>query len=110
MDRTQAILSAVADEIADVRCSLDGLADLTSELIGRCPAVERDQAMARAQDFDLLGQRLDGLSGLIAAIGAGVPVDLALHTLTLSDLSERLGGVVAPRDLAPAGSGELQLF
>lgn len=110
MDQTQALLCSVGDEIADARLRLDALAELTSDLIARVPAAEWAGALERAQEYDLLAQRLDGLAGLVAALGAGVPVDLALHALTLSDLTERLGGAIAPRDLTPAGSGELQLF
>lgn len=110
MDQTQALLCSVGDEIADVRLRLDGLAEFTSGLIAKAPEADRLAALERAQEYDLLVQRLDGLAGLVAALGAGVPVDLALHALTLSDLTERLGGAVAPRDLTPAGSGELQLF
>lgn len=109
-DQLHSLLSAVADELGDMRIDLDGLAALTSELMTGASDQARESAMVRAQAFDLLLQRLDELSGLLAALGAGAPVDLSLHALTLSDLSARLGGAVrADRDPAADG-GEVHLF
>ena len=87
----------------------DELAALTSELIAATTDEVRDVALSRAQTYDLLLQRLDGLSGLLAALGAGAPLDLALHALSLSDLSARLSGVASPRD-PTADGGEVHLF
>lgn len=115
MSKTQSrtFLVAVSDELAEIRIRLEELADLTTELVADCPAERRAEAVASVQSFDLLIQRLDGLSGLAAALGAGTPVATALHALTLSDLYERLVGQhdtgIRPSMSAPS-SGELTLF
>ena len=108
-DQVQSVLSAVADELADMRFDLDDLAALTSELIAATTDEVRDVALSRAQTYDLLLQRLDGLSGLLAALGAGAPLDLVFHALSLFDLSARLSGVASPRD-PTADGGEVHLF
>ncbi|MGA0544152.1 hypothetical protein ACO2Q1_02640 [Brevundimonas sp. VNH65] len=108
-DPLHSLLSAVGDELGDMRIDLDDLAALTSELMADVPDAARETAMVRAQAYDLLLQRLDELSGLLAALGAGAPVDLSLHALSLSDLSARLGGAAAAHDPASDG-GEVHLF
>lgn len=111
--RSRLLLVAISDELAEIRARLEDLAELTTGLVADCPAERRAEAMAGVQDFDLLIQRLEGLSGLAAAVGAGAPVSTALHALTLSDLYERL---VGGRDtgirpsLSVPSSGELTLF
>lgn len=107
---TRELLVAVSDELVEIRVRLEELADLTSELVAECPAERRDDAMSSVQAFDLLIQRLDGLSGLAAALGAGTPIATALHALTLSDLYERLVGETGVRPSMSAPSGELTLF
>lgn len=109
MSQSKPLLVAVSDELAEIRQRLEQLADLTGDLLAHCPPEKRVTAMAQVQDFDLLIQRLDGLSGLAAALGAGTPIDTALHTLTLSDLYDRLIGDEASRPAA-APAGELSLF
>jgi len=104
------LLVAVSNELAEIRERLEDLADLTSELMTDCPAERRAEAMSSVQDFDLLIQRLDGLSGLAAALGAGAPLATALHALTLSDLYDRLVGDSGIRPSMSAPSGELTLF
>lgn len=110
--QSRLLLVAVSDELAEIRTRLEQLADLTTELVADCPVERRAEAMAGVQDFDLLIQRLQGLSGMAAAIGAGAPVATALHALTLSDLYERLVGEAAAghRASLAAPSGELTLF
>ncbi len=110
--RSRALLVAVSNELAEIRERLEDLADLTSELMADCPVDRRDEAMSSIQSFDLLIQRLDGLSGLSAALGAGAPIATALHALTLSDLYDRLSGDtgIRPSIFAPSASGELTLF
>jgi hypothetical protein len=109
LSRSRTLLTAVSDELAEIRAQVDGLSGLTSELMGYCPPEKLSGVMARIQDFDLLIQRLDGLSGLSAALGAGVPMDTALQVLTLTDQSNRLspGATQASADKA---SGDLMLF
>ena len=109
--QTRQFMVAVSDELAEIRVRLEELADLTSELIADCPGDRRDDAMSSVQAFDLLIQRLDGLSGLAAALGAGAPISTALHALTLSDLYERLAGDTGIRpSTSSSSSGELTLF
>ena len=108
--RTQALLTAVSDELVEMRVQMDDLADLTSELMAHCPTALRADALSRSQAFDLLIQRLEGLSGLSAALGVGVPFDTALHTLTLSDLADRLGDRVPTPSARPTASGDVMLF
>ena len=108
--QSRALLVAVSNELAEIRERLEDLADLTSGLMADCPAERHAEAMCSVQDFDLLIQRLDGLSGLAAALGAGAPVATALHALTMSDLYDRLAGDAGSRPLQSAGSGELTLF
>ena len=108
--RSRSLLVAVSNELAEIRERLEDLADLTSELMADCPVDRRVEAMSSVQDFDVLIQRLDGLSGLAAALGAGAPVATALHALTLSDLYDRLVGETGVRPSMSASSGELNLF
>ena len=109
--QSRLLLVAVSDELAEIRTRLEELADLTTELVADCPADRRATAMADVQDFDLLIQRLEGLSGLAAAVGAGAPIATALHALTLSDLYDRLVGAPSVRPTASApSSGDLTLF
>lgn len=103
------LLGAVADEMADVRAGIEGLSSLVSDLVPHCPAGLRGEALVRAQAFDALIQRLEGLSGLVAALGAGVPAHTALEALTLTDLAERLAGTSDSQSRAPV-SGDLMLF
>ena len=107
---TRTLLVAVSDELAEIRVRLEELSDLTTELVADCPAERRADAMSSVQAFDLLIQRLDGLSGLAAALGAGTPLATALHALTLSDLYDRLAGDAGIRNSTPVSSGELTLF
>lgn len=106
---SQTLLTAVSDELAEIRGQVDGLSGLTSELMAHCPPEKMSGVMARIQDFDLLIQRLDGLSGLSAAIGAGLPIETALHTLTLTDQINRLSPGVTDAS-AEKASGDLMLF
>lgn len=108
--QSRALLVAVSNELAEIRERLEDLGDLTSDLMAVCPADRRAEAMSTVQDFDLIIQRLDGLSGLAAVLGAGAPVATALHALTLSDLYDRLAGVAAERSPMSVPSGELTLF
>lgn len=107
LNANHALLSAVGDEMAEVRTGVEHLSGLVSDLISHCPAEMRADVLSRAQAFDVLIQRLDGLGGLLAALGAGVEADAALHALTLSDLSRRLSG--GP-EVVPVVSGDLMLF
>lgn len=110
--QSRALLVAVSNELAEIRERLEDLADLTSELMADGPAHRHGETMCSIQDFDLLIQRLDGLSGLAAALGAGAPMATALHALTLSDLYDRLSGNpgLGPSTSTPSASGELTLF
>jgi hypothetical protein len=103
----RALMTALGDELADVRTLVDELAILMSDLIVRCPAEMRPEALARAQAFDPAIQRLDALGGLMAALGAGLPLETALHAVTLSGMADRLAGR-AP--VAPVPAGDLVLF
>ena len=108
--RSRDLLVAVSNELAEIRERLEDLADLTSGLMTGCRAERRAEGMSSVQDFDLLIQRLDGLSGLAAAQGAGAPLATALHALTLSDLYDRLVGDTSIRPSLAAPTGELTLF
>ena len=108
VDRDQILLSAVADEMGDIRADFDSLSGLITELMVWCPPEARADALPQVQSFDLLLQRLEGLSGLVAALGAGVPIDVALHVLTLSDQAARLTGGFGPGPSAV--SGDVMLF
>lgn len=109
MSETKPLLVAVSDELAEIRQRLAHLADLTGDLLVHCPAETRAAALTEVQGFDLLIQRLDGLSGLAAALGAGAPIETALHALTLSDLYDRLVGEDTSPPVAVT-AGELSLF
>jgi chemotaxis receptor (MCP) glutamine deamidase CheD len=109
LSRSRNLLTAVSDELAEIRAQVEGLSGLTSELMTYCPPEKMGGVMARIQDFDLLIQRLDGLSGLSAALGAGVPMDTALDALTLTDQSNRLSPGVTDAS-AEKASGDLMLF
>ena len=105
----QALLSGVAEELADVRAGIESLSGLVSDLATHCPADLRGQALVRAQAFDEIIQRMEGLGGLIAALGVGISAETALKALTLTDLSRRLArNSTAPTD-APV-AGDLMLF
>lgn len=108
--RSRALLVAVSNELAEIRERLEDLADLTSGLMAEASPEHQAGVVTDIQDFDLLIQRLDGLSGLAAALGAGTPLATALHALTLSDLYDRLAGDTGLRPAASARPGELTLF
>ncbi|WGM31901.1 hypothetical protein [Brevundimonas sp. NIBR11] len=109
--KSRLLLVAVSDELAEICVRLEALSELTTELVSGCPAERRAEAMAGIQAFDLLIQRLEGLGGMAAAVGAGAPIATALHALTLSDLYERLVGEPPVRpSMSAASSGELTLF
>ncbi|RYG11574.1 MAG: hypothetical protein EON96_15070 [Caulobacteraceae bacterium] len=110
MDRHRLLLVAASQEIADIRRDAASLSDLASELMAFCPEGAKRSALIRMQAFDLLIQRLDGLSELSAALGAGVPVETALHGLLLVDQRRRLSA--DPRALPhPSSSdGSVLLF
>lgn len=108
--QSRELLVAVSNELAEIRERLEDLAGLTAELMTNCPPDRLGEAMSSVQGFDLLIQRLDGLSGLAAALGAGAPIATALHALTLSDLYDRLSGAAGDRPSMSAPSGELTLF
>lgn len=103
----RALMSAIGSELAEVRAMVDDLSALASNLITRCPPQCRADAIARAQAFDLVIQRLDVLGGLMADIGSGTPSETALQSIPLSEIATRLtgrgGGAIAP-------SGDLMLF
>jgi len=109
MSPSGTLLTAVADELAEIRAQVDNLSGLTSELMAWCPADKKSAVLGRIQDFDLLIQRLDGLSGLSAALGAGVPIETALHVLTLTDQFNRLSPGVTTASTGKV-SGDLMLF
>lgn len=111
---TSDLMGAVADELAAVRHGVEAVAGLVAELVVTSTGEARDRALTEAQALDLASQRLDALSGLIRALGQGVPADQAIADLTLADMAQRLGVAagVAPSSL-PAGSsasGDLLLF
>jgi hypothetical protein len=111
--QSRLLLVAVSDELAEICVRLEELSELTTGLVAECPAERRAEAMAGVQAFDLLIQRLEGLGGMAAAVGAGAPVSTALHALTLSDLYERLvgGNDIGRRpSMSAPSSGELTLF
>ncbi len=103
----RALLSAIGGELAEVRAMVDDLSLLASDMIIRCPPQFSAEAIARAQGFDSVIQRLDALGGLLADIGSGTPPETALQDITLSDIADRLAGREAG---AVAPSGDLVLF
>lgn len=104
-----ALLGAVSTELAAASADVERLSDLVSELLLHCPAHQRDTALVRAQEFDEIIQRLECLSGLVAALGAGTTTENALEELTLSGLRQRLSGASdVMSDSSPAG--DLTLF
>jgi hypothetical protein len=104
-----ALLRAVSAELASASADVKRLSDLVSEVIIHCPEDQRDAAVVRAQGFDEIIQRLEGLSGLAAALAAGASAEAALATLTLSGLRQRLSGVSDEQTEASL-AGELTLF
>ncbi len=103
----RALLSAIGGELAEVRAMVDDLSLLASDMIARCPPQFCAEAIARAQGFDLVIQRLDVLGRLMADIGSGTPPETALQGISLSDIADRLTGRGAGT-IAP--SGDLVLF
>lgn len=103
----RALMSAIGGELAEVRAMVDDLSALASDMITRCPPHFRAEAIARAQAFDLVIQRLEVLGGLMANIGSGTPPETALQAITLSEIADRLTGRGAG---AIARSGDLVLF
>lgn len=103
------LLSAVAEEMAAVREGVDTLSVLTSRLIRSALPGEQARALAEAQAFDLLAQRLDGLRDVLAALAADTPPDVAVQAVTLSDMAARLAGR-DPSFENPPDAGDCLLF
>src|SRR5690606_38520379 len=108
------LMAAVADELAAVRHGVEAVAGLVAELVASSSGEARDRALTEAQALDLASQRLDALSGLIRALGAGATPEQAVGALTLSDMAQRLGTPIdrpsSPAPDAASASGNLLLF
>lgn len=103
----RSLMTAIGGELSEVRALVDDLSLLASDLIARCPPPFCAEAIARAQAFDLVIQRLDVLGGFMADIGSGTAPETALQGVTLSDVADRLTG----RGAGPVvPSGDLVLF
>jgi len=103
----RALMTVIGDELAEVRAMVDDLSLLVSDMMACCPPPFRLEAMARAQAFDPVIQRLEALGLLMAEIGAGTPPETALQGVTLSEMANRLTGRGAGGN---APSGDLILF
>lgn len=106
-DRT--LLSGLAAETADLRARLDEVGDLFGALVRGLPDAQRLAALAPAQTFDLMGQRLDALTMVLDGLSSGRdPADL-IAAITLSDMTARLRADPAASPV-PVASGDVVLF
>lgn len=96
------LAARIGDELGD----LAGMADALQDLIAAGGLVEPDdhRAIASAQNFDLLIQRLEGLKRFIEDLGPTVSPDLrfdaatAARGLTLQRMRDRLSFAAAPAE------------
>jgi len=110
MDRAaRDLLGAVAEEMAAVREGVETLSVLTSRLIRTALPGEQAKALAEAQAFDLLVQRLDGLRDVLTALAADTAPDVAIQAVTLSEMGARLGRRDLPATDTPE-PGDCLLF
>lgn len=106
-----ALLAAVADEAAAVSAGVEAVSALTTRLILAAPPEGQGAAMAEAQAFDLLAQRMEGLSAVLTALAAGQTPEAAVHAVTLSDMAARLAGRAPSVTAADApDAGDCLLF
>ena len=103
------LLAAAGEELTRMRATVDGVEALVSALIAGAAAQTRAQALIGAQNLDLLNQRLDGLSRLLAGLAAGDAPHDVLARVTLADMAERLAGPAAETAPNP-DNGDLILF
>lgn len=89
------LLSRIADELTGLIGEVEGLSDLARLLAARSAPDERPGVLIRAQSIDAASQRLTALADVLAALGNGRSAATALATVSLSDLSDRLHGVVS---------------
>lgn len=116
-ERTRALLSVFATELADVADGIEGLSDLIGRLIAAQGVVERSDALLRAQAIDALVQRCRALGEVSAGVAAGRELDALLDAVPLAELAGRLKGtgpapqirIVNRADVRPA-SGDVHLF
>lgn len=107
---TRALLAAAADEATAVSDGIEAVSSLTTRLILATPAEDRGAAMAEAQAFDLLAQRMEALSAVLMALASGQTPEAAVHAITLSDLAARLAGRDPSTAAGAPGPGDCLLF
>lgn len=82
------LLRRVAGEIDDMAALLRGLEEAVCDVLARCPSAGEARA-AQLQGFDLLAQRLAGVSACLGAVsglldeGKGLPLPPLLAVLSL---------------------------
>lgn len=89
-DRTRALLSAFAAELADVADGIEGLSDLIGRLIAAEDVIDRSDALVRAQAIDALVQRCRALGDVAASAATGRDLDVLLDAVPLAELAGRL--------------------
>jgi hypothetical protein len=105
-----ALLSAVADELEDLRAGVDAISHLLGDLVRRVPPTEQLEVMSDAQRLDEITQRLQALSNLARAVAAGEAPDSAVAAIPLADLAQRLRPTLGARADQAGPAGDLQLF
>ncbi len=101
------LLDAMAAEATEARARLERSAAAVGDWVAALPHELRQDAVAGAQGFDEIGQRLEVLASLLKGLARGEDADALVAAAPLADMAARLAG--AP-STAPATSGDLLLF
>ena len=110
---TPAMLSGLAEELAAMMPLVEGLSGLVLDHAIKADAHDRARILTQAQAVDDLGQRLEALRDLMAALSRGMPVDAALHAMPLAEVAARLRAAALGARTTPdddPGRGDLVLF
>lgn len=107
---TRTLLDACAEEMVAVRDGIEAVSALTTRLIHAARPEDQSAALAEAQVFDLLAQRIEGLGAVLTALAAGQTPDAATHAVTLSDMAARLSGRAPSVVAETADAGDCLLF
>lgn len=88
--RDRDLMTAFATELADVADGVEALSALLNGLISGSDAIDRADALRRAQAVDALVQRCRALGEVAAGVAAGRDPYALIDAVPLADLADRL--------------------